>query len=103
MASGAPVGASGRLDAYARRTYGDGANRALSACLAAVPELPLAERQDPERLAAAMLILGKGDPSTLDRAIALARRDWRDLLVAAGLAHGDWPEVLARTLGSREA
>jgi hypothetical protein len=30
----------------------------------------------------------------------MARVDWRDLLVAAGLAHGDWPEAL-RAAGYR--
>ena len=103
MASGGSAGASPRLLAFAHRTYGEGAAEALASCLAAVPELPLADRQDPERLTAAMLILGKGDRDGLARAIAVARRDWRDLLMAAGLANGNWPEVLARTLGPREA
>ena len=101
MAADDPVGATPRLAAFATRTYGPRAEEALAASVGAVPGLPLAERQDPERLAAAMLILGRGDLDALARAIGLARRDWRDALVAAGLANGDWPAVLERTLGPR--
>jgi hypothetical protein len=45
-----------------------------------------------DRLAAAMLILAEGRIEGLQKAVALANRDWRDLLVAAQLAQPDWPE-----------
>ena len=48
-----------------------------------------------------MLVLGDGDPGRFERAIEITRQDWRDVLVAAGLANGDWPDVLNRTLGPR--
>ncbi|HZP30667.1 MAG TPA: hypothetical protein VFC99_17085 [Acidimicrobiia bacterium] len=102
MPAGGPFQPSARLVAFASRAYGGAADAALAAVLAALPGLPLADRQDPERLAAAMLVFGQGDAARLQRGISIAKRDWRDLLVAAGLAQGDWPEILERTLGPRD-
>ena len=48
------------------------------------------------RVHLAILKLSKGDLAAFRRAVDLARRDWRDVLVAAGLANGDWPDVLRR-------
>jgi hypothetical protein len=48
------------------------------------------------RVHLAILKLSKGDLAEFRRAVDLARRDWRDVLVAAGLANGDWPDVLRR-------
>ena len=51
-----------------------------------------------ERIQFAALKLSEGHLDKLDRAVALARRDWRDLLMAAGFAHqieahkAWWPE-----------
>ncbi len=51
-----------------------------------------------ERIQFAALKLSEGDLNKLDRAVALAKRDWRDLLMAAGFAHqieahkAWWPE-----------
>jgi hypothetical protein len=57
--------------------------------------------QDPERLSLAMAILvGRG--IELDAVIGLARRDWRDLLVAAGLGHETWRDVLSGYLESHD-
>lgn len=65
-----------------------------------VPEtLPLGDNQDPERLQACIVLLARGDHERLRAALALARRDWRDALVGAGLAHADWPERLTAALG----
>jgi len=39
------------------------------------------------------------EPSSIEKfddALELAKLDWRDLLVSAGLADADWPEVLRR-------
>jgi hypothetical protein len=53
-----------------------------------------------ERIQCAALKLSQGRIDLLCDAIALARTDWRDLLVAAGFdhdakAHLDWPEATA--------
>jgi hypothetical protein len=52
-----------------------------------------------DRLAAAMLILAAAQMEGLRKAVALANQDWRDLLVAAGLAQPDWPERVDAFLG----
>ena len=51
--------------------------------------LPFIEHSDEvklERVQFAALKLSEGKLDKLDRAVALAKRDWRDLLVAAGFA-----------------
>ena len=53
-----------------------------------------------ERVQAAVVQLARGDLDRLDRQLREARIDWRDVLVAAGLAHEDWPERLDDYLGS---
>lgn len=40
-----------------------------------------------ERIRFAVLKVSAGDPTTLARAVELAKVDWRDLLVEAGFAH----------------
>src|SRR6476661_1487031 len=68
--------------------------------LSTIPEsLPLADKQSAERLQAAALLLANGDLEQLHKAIHLARQDWRDLLVAAGLENGDWPAQPTSRLG----
>ena len=52
--------------------------------------LPFAVPVDPEHLV------------SFDRALEVARRDWRDVLVAAGFEHEDWPERLDDYLGPIE-
>jgi hypothetical protein len=52
--------------------------------------LPFSEKETScglERLRFAALKLSKGNMENLCRAVNLAKRDWRDLLVAAGFAH----------------
>lgn len=53
-----------------------------------------------ERVEAAVLVLAGGNRSLLLQAGALAEADWRDVLVAAGLAHEDWPQQVDALLGS---
>lgn len=65
-------------------------------------ELPLAEKQDPERIPAAIVIVAAG---SLDRLLATASEaetDWRDVLVAAGLANADWPSKMDELLGGKD-
>jgi hypothetical protein len=52
-----------------------------------------------ERVQAAIVLLAQGDLGRLRRALDLAATDWRDVLVAAGLADDDWPARLERELG----
>jgi hypothetical protein len=52
-----------------------------------------------ERVQAAIVLLADRDIGRLHRALDLAAKDWRDLLVAAGLADEDWPDKLDRELG----
>jgi hypothetical protein len=55
-----------------------------------------------ERLIAAALFVADGRREGLRESFRLAERDWRDLLVAAGLEHGNWRKVLDRRLGPSE-
>jgi hypothetical protein len=55
---------------------------------------------DSERIQAAIVMWSRGDLSRLQDALALARVDWRDVLVRAGLADDDWSSRLDTELGS---
>jgi hypothetical protein len=52
-------------------------------------DLRLAEKQSLDRIQAAIVVLASADLPRFQRATKLAERDWRDVLVAAGLADGD--------------
>lgn len=52
-----------------------------------------------ERVQAAVVVCGRGDLDRLRGARDLAERDWRDVLVGAGLADEDWPSHLDVELG----
>jgi hypothetical protein len=52
-----------------------------------------------ERLQAAIVLLAQGSLHRFHEAVRLALTDWRDLLVAAGLAHESWPDRLQTELG----
>jgi hypothetical protein len=52
-----------------------------------------------ERIQAAAVLLADGNLRRLRQALELAAQDWRDLLVAAGLANADWPQRLNDELG----
>ena len=56
-------------------------------------------QQDPDRCALAVVLLVQRGVHPRD-AIQLAGTDWRDLLVAAGLANEDWRERVAAVLGA---
>lgn len=76
----------------------------ILAALEAIPEsLSLAERQDAERLQAALVLSARGRTSEFASRLSLAKADWWDALVAAGLQNSDWPQGLAAALGRREA
>jgi hypothetical protein len=91
---------SPRLERRVRADFGAGATRVLAE-LAGVPEtLPGCERQDPERIQAALVIAAHGDAIQFAALMDLARLDWRDVLLAADLADGDWKARLDRELAS---
>ena len=48
-------------------------------------------RQDPERVQAAMVLASDGQWERFIRVFQLVEVDWRDVLVAGGLADADWP------------
>ena len=58
---------------------------------------------DSERVQAAIVVAASGRLSDLHDAIALARIDWRDLLVNVGLGNDDWPTRLDSVLGPATA
>jgi hypothetical protein len=64
---------------------------------AATP-LPFLEPPDRDRernrVHLGILKLAEGDLTKLDTALRVAATDWRDVLVASGLGHSNWPEVL---------
>lgn len=77
---------------------------AAALALLAATELPmlttdeLARTRDRVQLAA--IKVAARELGQLADALALGARDWRDLLVSAGLDRADWPEVL-RECGMR--
>ena len=83
-----------RLARRVRQDFGDDAELVL----AALVELPRDAAS--ERVQAAVVKLANGDLGRLDRQLKEARIDWRDVLVAAGFAHEDWPWRLDDYLGS---
>lgn len=52
-----------------------------------------------ERITAAVVILANGSVDKLLDAIELMETDWRDLLIAAELAHVNWPSTLDDIFG----
>jgi hypothetical protein len=56
-----------------------------------------------ERVRAAIVLIADGDLAEFRGAVELAKTDWRDLLVAAELAHADWPARLDEALGPDDA
>jgi hypothetical protein len=94
MSSG---GITPRLERRVRADFGDEADAILAVLTDLRP--PLAEKQSPERIAAAIVLLADGDPEAFARAVSIANRDWRDVLVATGLAGRDWPARLDAALG----
>lgn len=55
-----------------------------------------------ERVQAAIVMLSEGDMERFEQELDLATTDWRDVLMAAGLAGQDWPGHLERYLGPND-
>jgi hypothetical protein len=47
-----------------------------------------------DRVHLAILKLADGNLERFEKYLTLSARDWRDLLMTAGMANGDWPDVL---------
>ena len=52
-----------------------------------------------ERVMAGIVLFAHGDIARFQDALNLAVTDWRDLLMASGLANEDWPTRLDTELG----
>ena len=84
-----------RLTRRVREDFGADAELVLSA-LTELSDVPGVN----ERVQAAVVKLARGDLGRLDVQLREVRIDWRDVLVAAGFAHEDWPERVDDYLGS---
>jgi len=58
--------------------------------------------QDGERVQAAVVLFSRGQWERFLDMLEQLEVDWRDVLVAGGLAHEDWPQVLDRELDQRQ-
>ena len=58
-------------------------------------------RQDPERIQASLVLAASGDLERFVACVELLRLDWRDALVAGGLADANWPERLDAELSGQ--
>ncbi len=65
---------------------------------ASVAEM-VAAASESERIQAAVVFCGRGQLDRLHDACELARLDWRNVLVGAGLADEDWQSLLDTELG----
>jgi hypothetical protein len=90
---------SPRLEARIRRDFPPQATEKVIVFLRTVPDVHVASRQDPERLQAAAFILLEGDVRRIPHVQEILVRDWRDILVWAGLGHSNWPDRLNEMLG----
>ena len=87
-----------RIERYVREHFGpEDAQRVLHA----LRDWRISYVEEPpgERLTAAVVLAGDGRRADVEGALQLAEVDWRDLLVAGGLAHGDWPQRLDELMG----
>ena len=87
-----------RIERYVREVF-DASDADL--VVSALADWRISYEAEPpgERLIAAVVFTADGRLEGVDAAFALAEQDWRDLLVAGDLAHGDWPDRLDARLG----
>ena len=89
---------SPRLLARIQRDFPPGSWQRVVQKLEAIPDDHDAYSQDRERIQAAMVLGAAGDWQRFTRLVELLRIDWRDVLMAGGLGHGGWADVLDREL-----
>jgi hypothetical protein len=75
------------------RDFSPGTEEKVKGCLADL-DADAFGRQDPERIQASMVLASDRKWERFMRVFRLLTVDWRDLLVAGGLADGDWPALL---------
>ena len=98
-----PIPLTRRLLSKVERDFTESDRRGAVHTLERVDLGPWRSTQPPdgrERVLAAVLVLARGDDRRLWGAAREAEQDWRDVLVAAELANGDWPARLDELLGA---
>jgi hypothetical protein len=93
---------SQRLAAWIGREFEKGTAERVLAELDGLSLQEVYRSGDPERLAAAIVLPCEGRWDWFEAQVALARLDWRDVLVNGGLGNEDWPKVLADRLRDSE-
>ena len=86
------------VEAEVRERFAPGDAPGILAALEAA-QIPLGSRaasSERPRIHLAIVKLAAGNVEEFRTALAIAERDWRDVLVAAGLGNADWREQLAR-------
>jgi hypothetical protein len=94
--------ASERVKARVRRDFEVGSAEVVLARLDSLSESSSRTDEGLERVQAAIILAARGDYELFNREVALAEIDWRDVLVAGGLANEDWRETLANEFGPAE-
>lgn len=93
---------SARLERYVRARFPasevDGVLRAVD-----LWRISYSEEPPEERLQAAVLLLADGRAEDLAVGFDIAEQDWRDLLMAAGLEHMNWGDVLDSRIDAAES
>lgn len=91
---------SQRLERWIRDTYpGISADAVIRQLVELGSEPDAFGHQLGERVLAGVAVMGQGDIERFRQAVDLVRLDWRDVLVAAGLADASWRQDLDRMLG----
>lgn len=82
-----------RLEARIRGDFRAGDADEVIGCLTGL-SVELFDFQDPERVMAAVVLASEGRLDRFFPLFRLLKVDWRDALVAGGLAGEDWPDRL---------
>ncbi len=85
---------TGRLARRVRREFDEASAQIVFDALADLSRTSTDRTHGTERVQAAIVLLAGGDLARFRGARDLARADWRDVLVAAGLADDDWSAKL---------
>ena len=91
---------SRRLESRIRRDFRAGDADTVISYLAGLSDESF-DYQDRERVMAALVLAANGRLDRFIRAFRLLKVDWRDVLVAGGLANEDWPSRLDAELPVR--
>ena len=85
------------LETHAAQLFGPVESKVVLETLAG-STFPLLEQRTAEslRVKLAILVLSEGKSERFEAMLKLANRDWRDVLMAAGMGWANWREVLQR-------